>query len=141
MIGKDNIVHVIVGADGFGFAPNIEGNYNKIQQIGNVVTKEFVEIGANTTIDRATLGSTLIKKGAKLDNQIQIGHNVVVGENTVVAGLVGIAGSTKIGNNCMIGGSTGIAGHLTIGNNVRVAGHTGVGSNRKDGETIQGPYI
>ena len=90
------------------FAPNSEGNYNKIQQIGNVVTKEFVEIGSNTTIDRATLGSTLIKKGAKLDNQIQIGHNVVIGENTVIAGLVGIAGSTKIGDNCMIGGSSGI---------------------------------
>lgn len=141
-IGKNNIIHAgaVIGADGFGFAPNSEGNYNKIQQIGNVITKEFVEIGSNTTIDRATIGSTLIKKGAKLDNQIQIGHNVVIGENTVIAGLVGIAGSTKIGDNCMIGGSTGIAGHLMIGNNVRVAGHTGVGSNVKDGETIQGPY-
>lgn len=141
-IGEDNIIHAgaVIGADGFGFAPNSQGNYNKIQQIGNVVTKEFVEIGSNTTIDRATIGSTLIKKGAKLDNQIQIGHNVVVGENTVIAGLVGIAGSTKIGNYCMIGGSTGIAGHLTIGNNVKVAGHTGVGSNIKEGETIQGPY-
>ena len=141
-IGKDNIIHAgaVIGADGFGFAPSPEGNYKKIQQIGNVVTKEFVEIGSNTTIDRATIGSTLIKKGVKLDNQIQIGHNVVIGENTVIAGLVGIAGSSKIGNNCMIGGSTGIAGHLTIGNNVRIAGHTGVGSNIKDGETIQGPY-
>jgi len=142
IIGENNILHsgVIIGADGFGFAPNPDGNYNKIQQIGNVVTEEFVEIGANTTIDRATLGSTQIKKGVKLDNQIQIGHNVVIGENTVIAGLTAIAGSTKIGENCMIGGSTGIGGHLNIGNNVRVAGHTGVASNIKNGETIQGPY-
>ena len=141
-IGEENIIHagVVIGSDGFGFAPNTEGNYKKIQHIGNVITYNFVEIGANTTIDRATLGSTIINKGAKLDNQIQIGHNVKVGENTVIAGLVGIAGSTKIGNNCMIGGSTGIAGHLKIGNNVKVAGHTGVGSNIKDGKTIQGPY-
>ena len=140
MIGKYNIVHL--GSYWCnGWFSQLRRNYNKIQQIGNVVTKEFVEIGSNTTIDRATIGSTLIKKGVKLDNQIQIGHNVVIGENTVIAGLVGIAGSTKIGDNCMIGGSTGIAGHLMIGNNVRVAGHTGVGSNIKDGETIQGPYI
>ena len=98
MIGKDNIIHAgaVIGADGFGFAPNSEGNYNKIQQIGNVVTKEFVEIGSNTTIDRATIGSTLIKKGVKLDNQIQIGHNVVIGENTVIAGLVGIWEAQKL---------------------------------------------
>ena len=141
-IGKENIIHSgsVIGSDGFGFAPNSEGEFTKIQQIGNVVTHENVEIGSNTTIDRATMGSTIIHKGAKLDNQIQIGHNVVIGENTVIAGLVGIAGSTKIGKNCLIGGSTGIAGHLRIGNNVRVAGHTGVGSNIKDGETIQGPY-
>ena len=142
IIGENNIIHAgaVIGADGFGFTPNSDGKYKKIQQIGNVVTEEFVEIGANTTIDRATLGSTIIKKGAKLDNQIQIGHNVVIGENTVIAGLTGIAGSTKIGKNCMIGGSTGIAGHLKLGDNVRVAGHTGVGSNIKNGETIQGPY-
>ena len=142
IIGENNIIHAgaVIGADGFGFTPNLDGNYKKIQQIGNVVTEEFVEIGANTTIDRATLGSTIIKKGVKLDNQIQIGHNVVIGENTVIAGLTGIAGSTKIGKNCMIGGSTGIAGHLKLGDNVRVAGHTGVGSNIKDGEPIQGPY-
>jgi len=141
-IGEDNLIHagVVIGSDGFGFANNTEGDYKKIQQIGNVITHDFVEIGANTTIDRATLGSTIINKGVKLDNQIQIGHNVEVGENTVVAGLVAIAGSTKIGKNCMIGGSTGIAGHLKIGNNVKIAGHTGVGSNIKNGETIQGPY-
>ena len=141
-IGEENIIHAgaIIGSDGFGFANNNEGNYKKIQQIGNVIIHDFVEIGSNTTIDRATLGSTIINKGVKLDNQIQIGHNVEVGENTVIAGLVGVAGSTKIGNNCMIGGSTGIAGHLNIGNNVRVAGHTGVGSNIKDGKTIQGQY-
>ena len=142
VIGNQNIIHAgaVIGSDGFGFAPNSEGDYNKIQQIGNVITEEYVEIGSNTTIDRATLGSTIIRKGVKLDNQIQIGHNVEIGVNTVIAGLTGIAGSTKIGDNCMIGGSTGIAGHLRLGNNVRVAGHTGVGSNIKDGETIQGPY-
>ena len=142
IIGKNNILHsgVIIGADGFGFTPHNKGEYKKIQQIGNVITQDLVEIGANTTIDRATLGSTIIEEGVKLDNQIQIGHNVIVGKNTVIAGLVGIAGSTKIGRNCMIGGSTGIAGHLNIGNNVKIAGHTGVGSNIKDNKTIQGPY-
>lgn len=142
IIGKNNILHSgsIIGADGFGFTAYNEGEYKKIQQIGNVITKNLVEIGANTTIDRATLGSTIIGEGVKLDNQIQIGHNVIIGKNTVIAGLVGIAGSTKIGRNCMIGGSTGIAGHLNIGNNVKIAGHTGVGSNIKDNKIIQGPY-
>ena len=141
-IGEENFIHagVVIGSDGFGFVHNTLGDYKKIQQIGNVVTHNFVEIGANTTIDRATLGSTIINKGVKLDNQIQIGHNVEIGENTVIAGLTAVAGSTKIGKNCMIGGSSGISGHLKIGDNVRVAGHTGVGSNINNGETIQGPY-
>lgn len=141
-IGNKNIIHcgAVLGADGFGFAPIENSNYNKIHQIGNVITYSDVEIGANTTIDRATLGSTIINKGVKLDNLIQIGHNVEIGENTVIAGLVGIAGSTKIGKNCMIGGSSGIAGHLKIGNNVRIAGNSGVGSNIKNDSTIQGPY-
>lgn len=141
-IGENNILHSgsVVGSDGFGFAPITNNKYKKISQIGNVETSNDVEIGANTTIDRATMGSTKIGKGVKLDNLIQIGHNVEIGANTVIAGLVAIAGSTKIGSNCMIGGSTGIAGHLKIGNNVKIAGHTGVGSNIKEGKTIQGPY-
>lgn len=141
-LGENNIIHsgAVIGSDGFGFAPNQEKQYKKIHHIGNVEILDNVEIGANTTIDRGTIGLTKIGQGVKLDNLIQIGHNVDIGKNTVIAGLTAIAGSTKIGNNCMIGGSTGVAGHLTIGNNVKIAGHTGVGSNIKDGETIQGPY-
>lgn len=128
----------VVGSDGFGFAPTEEGTYNKIPQIGNVIIEDDVEIGANTTIDRATLGITLIRKGVKLDNHIQIAHNVEIGENTVIAAQTGIAGSTKIGSNCLIGGQVGIAGHLTIGNNVRVQAQSGIGKNIPDGEIIQG---
>ena len=128
----------VVGSDGFGFAPTEEGTYNKIPQIGNVIIEDDVEIGANTTIDRATLGTTLIRKGVKLDNHIQIAHNVEIGENTVIAAQTGIAGSTKIGSNCLIGGQVGIAGHLTIGNNVRVQAQSGIGKNIPDGEIIQG---
>ena len=128
----------VVGSDGFGFAPTEEGTFNKIPQIGNVIIEDDVEIGANTTIDRATLGITLIRKGVKLDNHIQIAHNVEIGENTVIAAQTGIAGSTKIGSNCLIGGQVGIAGHLTIGNNVRVQAQSGIGKNIADGEIIQG---
>jgi UDP-3-O-[3-hydroxymyristoyl] glucosamine N-acyltransferase len=128
----------VVGSDGFGFAPTEEGTYNKIPQIGNVIIEDDVEIGANTTIDRATLGITLIRKGVKLDNHIQIAHNVEIGENTVIAAQTGIAGSTKIGSNCLIGGQVGVAGHLTIGNNVRVQAQSGIGKNIPDGEIIQG---
>jgi len=128
----------VVGSDGFGFAPTEEGTYNKIPQIGNVIIEDDVEIGANTTIDRATLGITLIRKGVKLDNHIQIAHNVEIGENTVIAAQTGIAGSTKIGSNCLIGGQVGVAGHLTIGNNVRVQAQSGIGKNIADGEIIQG---
>ncbi|EKT2072714.1 UDP-3-O-(3-hydroxymyristoyl)glucosamine N-acyltransferase [Flavobacterium psychrophilum] len=127
-----------IGADGFGFAPNPDGTFSKIPQIGNVVIEDNVDIGACTTIDRATLGSTIIRKGVKLDNQIQIAHNVEIGENTVIAAQTGIAGSTKIGKNCMIGGQVGIAGHLTIGNNVKIQAQSGVGKNIKDKETLQG---
>lgn len=139
-IGSNCILHsgTVVGADGFGFAPNSDGTFSKIPQIGNVIIEDDVEIGANTTIDRATMGSTIIKKGVKLDNQIQIGHNVEIGENTVIAAQTGVAGSTKIGNNCMIGGQVGISGHLTIGNNVRIQAQSGVGRNIKDNEIIQG---
>ena len=128
----------VVGSDGFGFAPTDDGTFTKIPQIGNVIIEDDVQIGANTTVDRATLGTTLIRKGVKLDNHIQVAHNVEIGENTVIAAQTGIAGSTKIGNNCMIGGQVGIAGHITIGNNVRIQAQSGVGKNVSDGEVLQG---
>lgn len=140
IIGENCSIHsgAIIGADGFGFAPNTKGVFSKVPQIGNVIIEDNVDIGATTTIDRATLGSTIIRKGVKLDNQIQVAHNVEIGENTVIAAQTGIAGSTKIGENCMIGGQAGIAGHLTIGNNVRIQAKSGVGRNIKDNEIIQG---
>ena len=128
----------VIGSDGFGFAPTEEGTFSKIPQIGNVIIEDDVEIGANTTIDRATLGTTLIRKGVKLDNHIQVAHNVEIGENTVIAAQTGIAGSTKIGSNCLIGGQVGIAGHITIGNNVRIQAQSGVGKNVNDREVLQG---
>lgn len=139
-IGNNCAIHsgAVLGADGFGFAPNLDGTFSKIPQIGNLIIEDNVNIGACTTIDRATMGSTIIRKGVKLDNQIQIGHNVEIGENTVIAALTGIAGSTKIGHNCMIGGQVGIAGHITIGNNVRIQGQSGVAKNINDGEVLQG---
>jgi UDP-3-O-[3-hydroxymyristoyl] glucosamine N-acyltransferase len=140
IIGNFCTIHSgsIIGADGFGFVPNEEGVYSKIPQIGNVIIEDNVDIGANTTIDRATLGSTIIRQGVKLDNQIQIAHNVEIGKNTVIAAQSGIAGSTKIGENCLIGGQVGIAGHLTIGNNVRLQAQSGVAKNIKDNEILQG---
>ncbi len=128
-IGKHVTIHSgsIIGSDGFGFAPNSENEYNKIPQIGNVVIEDRVEIGANCCIDRATMGSTIIKYGVKLDNLIQIAHNVEIGENTVIAAQTGIAGSTKIGKNCMIGGQVGIVGHLQIANEVKIAAQSGIG--------------
>ncbi|WP_432671324.1 UDP-3-O-(3-hydroxymyristoyl)glucosamine N-acyltransferase [Flavobacterium sp. SM2513] len=140
VIGNNCCLHsgVIVGADGFGFAPNAEDAYDKIPQIGNVIIENDVEIGAGTTIDRATMGSTIIRNGVKLDNQIQIAHNVEIGENTVIAAQTGIAGSTKIGKHCIIGGQVGISGHIVIGNNVRIQAQSGVTKNMKDDEIIQG---
>lgn len=140
IIGSHCVVHAgtVIGADGFGFAPTEDGAYKKVPQIGNVIIEDHVDIGSCTTIDRATLGATIIRKGVKLDNQIQIAHNVEIGENTVIAAQTGIAGSTKIGSNCMIGGQVGIAGHLTIGNGVRIQAQSGIGKNIADGETIQG---
>ncbi|MFD2823573.1 UDP-3-O-(3-hydroxymyristoyl)glucosamine N-acyltransferase [Lacinutrix iliipiscaria] len=140
IIGKNCVINsgAIIGADGFGFAPNDKGEFSKVPQTGNVILEDFVDIGAGTTIDRATLGSTLIRRGVKLDNQIQIAHNVEIGKNTVIAAQTGIAGSTKIGENCMIGGQVGIAGHLIIGNGVRVQAQSGIGRNVKDNETLQG---
>ncbi|WP_339895670.1 UDP-3-O-(3-hydroxymyristoyl)glucosamine N-acyltransferase [uncultured Algibacter sp.] len=140
IIGKNCVINsgAIIGADGFGFAPNDEGGYSKIPQIGNVIIEDFVDVGAATTIDRATLGSTTIRTGVKLDNQIQIAHNVEIGNNTVIAAQTGVAGSTKIGKNCQIGGQVGIAGHITIGNNVRIQAQSGIGRNVKDDEILQG---
>ncbi|MEW4924478.1 UDP-3-O-(3-hydroxymyristoyl)glucosamine N-acyltransferase [Algibacter sp. 2305UL17-15] len=140
IIGNNCVINsgAIIGADGFGFTPNEKGEYNKVPQTGNVILEDFVDIGAATTIDRATLGSTVIRRGVKLDNQIQIAHNVEIGKNTVIAAQTGIAGSTKIGENCQIGGQVGIAGHLTIGNSVRIQAQSGIGRNIKDNETLQG---
>ncbi len=140
LVGSHCVINsgAIIGADGFGFTPNEKGEYNKVPQIGNVILEDFVDVGAATTIDRATLGSTIIRKGVKLDNQIQIAHNVEIGKNTVIAAQTGIAGSTKIGENCQVGGQVGIAGHLTIGNNVKIQAQSGIGKNIKDNEVLQG---
>ncbi len=139
-IGKNCVIHsgVVIGADGFGFAPQDDNNYRKVAQIGNVILEDNVEIGANTTIDRATLGSTIIRKGAKLDNLIQIAHNVEVGENTVIAAQSGIAGSTKVGKNCMIAAQVGIIGHINIGDNVKIAAQSGVSNSVKEDAVIFG---
>ncbi|WP_299113355.1 UDP-3-O-(3-hydroxymyristoyl)glucosamine N-acyltransferase [uncultured Winogradskyella sp.] len=140
VIGKNCVINsgAIIGADGFGFVPNEKGVYSKVPQIGNVILENNVDIGAGTTIDRATLGSTIIRKGVKLDNQIQIAHNVEIGKNTVIAAQTGVAGSTKIGENCQIGGQVGIVGHITIGNNVKIQAQSGIGRHVKDNEVLQG---
>lgn len=141
VIGSNCTFHsgVVIGGDGFGFAPNSENNYKKVPQIGNVIIEDHVEIGANTTVDRATLGSTVIKKGAKIDNLIQIAHNVEIGENTVIAAQTGIAGSTKIGSNCMIGGQVGIVGHLNIAKGTKIAAQSGIGQSiTNENEIYQG---
>ena len=140
IIGNSCIIHssCSIGSDGFGFAPNDDGTYKKIPQTGNVVIGNNVEIGSNSTIDRATIGSTIIKDGVKLDNQIQIAHNVEIGENTAIAAQSGIAGSTKIGKNCMIGGQVGIIGHLKIGDNVKIQAQAGVTSDVESNARITG---
>lgn len=140
VIGSECVIHsnVVIGADGFGFAPKDNGTYEKIPQTGNVVIGNDVEIGSGTTVDRATLGSTRILDGVKLDNLIMIAHNVEIGKNTVIAAQSGVAGSTKIGSNCIIGGQVGIVGHLTIGNNVKIQAQSGIGKSLKDGEVVQG---
>lgn len=137
-IGNHCTLHagVVIGGDGFGFAPNSENNYAKVPQIGNVILEDYVEVGSNSTIDRATLGSTIIRKGVKLDNLIQIAHNVEIGENTVIAAQTGVAGSTKIGKNCMIGGQVGIVGHVNIADGTKIAAQSGVGSEIKEIDTI-----
>ena len=138
-VGNNCILHAgsVVGADGFGFAPSPEG-YEKIPQIGIVILEDTVEIGANTCIDRATMGATIIRKGVKLDNLIQIAHNVEVGSHTVMASQVGVAGSTKIGEWCMFGGQVGVAGHITVGNKVNMGAQSGVNGSVKDGKALIG---
>ena len=133
VIGKNVTIHAgtVVGSDGFGFAPQADGSFKKVPQIGNVVVEDFVEIGANATIDRATIGSTLIKSGAKLDNLIQVAHNVEVGNNTVIAAQAGVSGSTKIGNNVMIGGQAGIVGHIQIADGSKINAQSGVSKSIK----------
>ena len=140
LIGNHCVVHsgVVLGADGFGFAPSENGEYITVPQTGNVVLEDNVDIGAGTTIDRATLGSTILRKGVKLDNQIQIAHNVEIGEHTVIAAQTGIAGSTKIGKYCKIGGQVGIVGHIIIGDRVKIQAQSGIGRNVKDDEVLQG---
>jgi UDP-3-O-[3-hydroxymyristoyl] glucosamine N-acyltransferase len=140
VIGANCTIHsgAVIGSDGFGFAPNEDGTYKKIPQIGNVVIENNVEIGSCTTIDRATLGSTIIRKGVKLDNHIQVAHNVEIGEDTVIAAQTGIAGSTKIGKHGMIGGQVGFAGHLVIGDNVKIQAQSGIAKNVGDNEVVQG---
>lgn len=141
VIGQHCVIHAgaVIGADGFGFAPNNEKGYNKVPQIGNVILEDFVEIGANTCVDRATLGSTILRKGVKLDNLVQIAHNVVIGENTAMAAQVGVAGSTKIGSRVQLGGQVGISGHINIADDVKIAAQSGVPNNiKKGGEILLG---
>ncbi len=141
IIGENCTIHAgtVIGSDGFGFAPQSETEFMKIPQLGNVIIEDHVEIGANVAIDRATLGSTIIRKGVKLDNLIQIGHNVEVGENTVIAAQSGIAGSTKLGRNCMIGGQVAFAGHSKIADGVKIGGQSGIPGNiRKENAVLTG---
>ena len=141
VLGNNITIHAgsIIGSDGFGFAPNADGSYQKIPQLGNVIMEDDVEIGSNTTIDRATIGSTIIKKGVKIDNLIQIAHNVEIGENTVIAAQVGISGSTKIGKGVMMGGQSGTIGHIVIADGIKIAARTGITKDFKEaGITLSG---
>jgi len=136
-IGKNVTIHAgsVIGSDGFGFAPQADGTFKKVPQIGNVLIEDFVEIGANACIDRATIGSTIIRSGAKLDNLIQVAHNVEVGNHTVIAAQSGVSGSTKLGKNVMIGGQAGIVGHLQIADGVRINAQSGVSKSIKTPNT------
>ena len=140
VIGNNCTIHAgtIIGADGFGFAPNENGEFQKIPQIGNVIIEDNVEIGSNCTIDRATMGSTVIKKGVKLDNLVQIAHNVEIGQNTVMAAQVGVAGSTKIGNNVMIGGQAGIGGHIHVADGTKIVAQSGIPNTIRKADTLMG---
>lgn len=140
IIGKNCKIHsgAVIGADGFGFVPEKDGTYTAIPQIGNVVIEDNVDIGANTTIDRATLGSTFVRKGVKLDNLVQVAHNVEIDNNTVIAGQAGIAGSAKVGKNCMIGGQVAISGHINVSDGVKVRGDSGVSKSVAKGKVVGG---
>lgn len=139
-VGKRCIIHsgAVIGADGFGFAPNPDGTYSKIPQMGNVHIDDDVEIGANTTVDRAVMGSTRVQHGVKLDNLIQVAHNVEIGHDTVMAAQAGIAGSTRIGSNCMIGGQVGFAGHITVGDQVSIGAQSGIPADVASGSRVMG---
>ncbi len=138
LVGEGCIIHAgtVIGSDGFGFAPQSDSEFMKIPQLGNVVLEDHVEIGANVTIDRATMGSTIIRRGVKLDNLIQIGHNVEVGENSVMAAQTGIAGSTKVGRNCMFGGQVGLSGHIKIANGTKIGAQGGILGDVKEENTV-----
>lgn len=138
VIGNNCILHsgCVIGADGFGFVPQEDGTYKKIPHVGNTILEDDVEIGANTTIDRGTMGSTIIRNGVKIDNLVHIAHNCDIGKNTAIAAQTGIAGTTKVGENCKFGGQVGLAGHITIGNNVRIGAQAGVSNSVKDDETL-----
>lgn len=140
IVGENCVLHAgcVIGSDGFGFAPNEKGEFQKIPQIGNVILEDFVDIGANTTVDRATMGSTIIGRGTKLDNLVQIGHNVEVGKNSAMAAQAGVAGSCKVGDNVLVGGQVGLAGHLKVGDRVKIAAQSGVGGDVKDDSVIMG---
>lgn len=141
IIGSYCEIHpgAVIGSDGFGFAPQEDGTYKAIPQIGNVIIEDFVSIGANTTVDCATMGSTVIRKGAKIDNQVQIAHNVIIGENTVIAAQAGISGSTEIGKNCVIAGKAGIVGHIKIADKTTIGANTGISrSIETSGQTLFG---
>lgn len=135
-IGRNCIIHAgaVIGADGFGFAPKADGTFAKIPQLGNVIIEDNVEIGANTCVDRAKTDSTIVRSGVKLDNLIQVGHNVQIGSNTVMSAQVGIAGTTKIGSNCFVGGQVGFADHITVGNGCKIGSQSGLDKNVPDGE-------
>ena len=135
-IGNNCIIHAgaVIGADGFGFLPKPDGTFDKIPQLGNVIIEDNVELGANTCVDRAKTDSTIIRSGVKLDNLIQVGHNVQIGSNTVMSAQVGIAGTTKIGSNCFVGGQVGFADHITVGNNCKIGSQSGLDKSVPDGE-------
>ena len=139
-IGNNCTIHsgCIIGSDGFGFTPNEKGELKKVPQTGNVIIEDNVDVGSNSTIDRATLGSTIIRSGVKIDNQVQIAHNVEIGKNTAIAAQSGVAGSTKVGESCMIGGQVGISGHLNLGNYLRIQAQSGISKNLKDHDVVQG---
>jgi UDP-3-O-[3-hydroxymyristoyl] glucosamine N-acyltransferase len=140
-IGSHCVIHAgaVLGADGFGFAPNQDNNYEKVPQVGKVILEDHVEIGANTTVDRATMGATILRKGVKLDNLVMIAHNVEVDENTVIAAQTGISGSTKVGKNCMFGGQVGLIGHINIASGVKIAAQSGITKDiKEEGIVIQG---